>query len=57
MSVVILKKGRDKSLRRRHPWVFSGAVEKVVGNPGGGDTVEIRDASGQPVARAAYSPA
>jgi 23S rRNA (cytosine1962-C5)-methyltransferase len=55
MNALILKPGRDKSLRRRHPWVFSGAIDKVLGTPGPGDTVEVRDASGKPLARAAYS--
>ena len=32
---LLLKKGREKSLKRRHPWIFSGAVEKVNGKPGG----------------------
>ena len=54
--MIHLKPGREKSLRRRHPWIFSGAVEKVVGNPGAGDTVEVRDSSGKPWGRAAYSP-
>jgi 23S rRNA (cytosine1962-C5)-methyltransferase len=49
-----LKKGREKSLRRRHPWIFSGAVEQASGKAG--DTVEVRDASGKPLALAAYSP-
>ena len=31
MNPLILKKGREKSLRRRHPWIFSGAVEKANG--------------------------
>jgi 23S rRNA (cytosine1962-C5)-methyltransferase len=56
MSALVLKKGREKSLKRRHPWVFSGAIEKVPPKLAAGDTVEIRDASGQPVALAAYSP-
>jgi 23S rRNA (cytosine1962-C5)-methyltransferase len=56
MSVLVLKKGREKSLRRRHPWLFSGAVEKVSGKPGTGDTVEIKDASGKALGRASYSP-
>jgi 23S rRNA (cytosine1962-C5)-methyltransferase len=56
MSALVLKKGREKSVKRRHPWIFSGAVEKVVGDPGVGDTVEVRDASGQALALAAYSP-
>ncbi|HEY1289091.1 MAG TPA: class I SAM-dependent rRNA methyltransferase [Burkholderiales bacterium] len=56
MSALVLKKGREKSLRRRHPWLFSGAVEKVSGKPGTGDTVDIKDASGKALGRAAYSP-
>jgi 23S rRNA (cytosine1962-C5)-methyltransferase len=51
-----LKKGREKSLRRRHPWIFSGAVEKVTGRPAAGDTVEVVDSSGKPLALAAWSP-
>jgi 23S rRNA (cytosine1962-C5)-methyltransferase len=31
MSALVLKKGREKSLKRRHPWIFSGAIEKVIG--------------------------
>jgi 23S rRNA (cytosine1962-C5)-methyltransferase len=54
MNALVLKKGREKSLRRRHPWIFSGAVEKAGGKPG--ETLEVRDASGKPVALAAYSP-
>jgi 23S rRNA (cytosine1962-C5)-methyltransferase len=54
--VIHLKKGREKSLKRRHPWVFSGSIEKITSKPGVGDTVEVRDASGQPLALAAYSP-
>jgi 23S rRNA (cytosine1962-C5)-methyltransferase len=56
MSSVVLKKGREKSLKRRHPWLFSGAIDKVTGKVAAGDTVEIKDASGKPLARAAYSP-
>ncbi len=55
--MITLKKGRERSLKRRHPWIFSGAVEKVAGNPGSGETVEVRDASGQALALAAYSAA
>ena len=54
--MIQLKKGREKSLRRRHPWIFSGAIERVTGKPGSGDSVEVRDASGQPLAQAAFSP-
>jgi 23S rRNA (cytosine1962-C5)-methyltransferase len=55
-AALVLKKGREKSLRRRHPWVFSGAVEKVSGKPGAGDTVAVLSADGKPLAKAAYSP-
>jgi 23S rRNA (cytosine1962-C5)-methyltransferase len=54
---VWLKLGREKSLRRRHPWVFSGAVERVEGAPAAGATVDVVTASGELVARGAYSPA
>ena len=56
MHKLILKPGREKSLKRRHPWVFSGAVAKVQGNPDAGDTVEIHSATGERLAIAAYSP-
>jgi 23S rRNA (cytosine1962-C5)-methyltransferase len=54
--VIHLKKGREKSLKRRHPWIFSGAVERVAGKPAPGDTVEVRGSSGQALAVAAFSP-
>ncbi|HTG96491.1 MAG TPA: class I SAM-dependent methyltransferase [Burkholderiales bacterium] len=54
MNSLVLKKGRERSLRRRHPWIFSGAVEKASGKAG--ETLEVRDAAGKFVARAAYSP-
>jgi 23S rRNA (cytosine1962-C5)-methyltransferase len=54
MNHLVLKKGRDKSLRRRHPWIFSGAVEKAAGTAG--ETLEVRDSSGKVLAHAAYSP-
>ena len=56
MNSLFLKKGREKSLKRHHPWIFSGAIEKVAGKPGAGDTVEVRDSAGKPLALAAYSP-
>jgi 23S rRNA (cytosine1962-C5)-methyltransferase len=56
VKAVVLKKGREKSLKRRHPWLFSGAIEKVSGKPGPGDTVDLKDSSGQILAKAAYSP-
>lgn len=40
---IVLKSGKDQSLRRRHPWIFSGAIKKIYGNPGEGDVVEVYD--------------
>jgi len=56
MHKLILKPRREKSLKRLHPWVFSGAVASVQGKPGPGDTVEIRSGSGEFLGMAAYSP-
>jgi 23S rRNA (cytosine1962-C5)-methyltransferase len=56
LAVLRLKPGRDKSLHERHPWVFSGAIAAVDGNPGSGATVDIRTDNGAFIARAAYSP-
>src|SRR5688572_32508849 len=54
---VWLKQGREKSLRRRHPWVFSGAIERLDGAPEAGATVDIVASSGEFLGRAAYSAA
>jgi 23S rRNA (cytosine1962-C5)-methyltransferase len=40
---VILKSGKDQSLRRYHPWVFSGAIKKIKGQPAEGDIVHVYD--------------
>jgi len=47
MVKVILRKGRDSSIRRFHPWVFSGAVAEVVGNPAEGDIVGVYSSEGE----------
>ena len=52
---IILKAGREKSLLRRHPWIFSGAVERVDGVPASGDTLPVRSAQGEFLAWAAYN--
>ena len=49
--------GRDKSLRQRHPWVYSGAIAGVEGAPGAGETVLLCAADATPLAVAAWSPA
>jgi 23S rRNA (cytosine1962-C5)-methyltransferase len=53
---VVLKAGRDKSLRHRHPWIFSGAIEKVEGAPARGDTVSVVGRDGAFLAWAAWNP-
>jgi 23S rRNA (cytosine1962-C5)-methyltransferase len=55
-SRVVLKPGREKSLRHRHPWIFSGAIEKVEGDPAMGETVSVVARDGAFLARAAYCP-
>ena len=55
MKSIHLKPGRDKSVKRHHPWIFSGAVDRVDGEPASGETVLVK-AAGQPVAVAAWSP-
>jgi len=56
MASITLKPGREKSLLRRHPWIFSGAIARVDGNPGPGETVDLLSSNGQFLARGAYSP-
>ncbi|HSO06433.1 MAG TPA: class I SAM-dependent rRNA methyltransferase [Pelomicrobium sp.] len=53
----VLKPGREKSLLRHHPWVFSGAVARVEGAPASGETVAVRSAEGRFLAWGAFSPA
>ncbi|MBI4293337.1 MAG: class I SAM-dependent methyltransferase [Betaproteobacteria bacterium] len=53
---VVLKPGREKSLLRRHPWIFSGAIGAVADDLQSGDSVEVRSSQGQFLAWAAYSP-
>ncbi len=56
MIPVTLKPGREKSLRRRHPCIFSGAIERAEGAPESGATVLVKSADGKPLALAAWSP-
>ncbi|HDL6963649.1 TPA: 23S rRNA (cytosine(1962)-C(5))-methyltransferase RlmI [Yersinia enterocolitica] len=53
---LFLARGREKSLLRRHPWIFSGAVQRLEGNASAGETIDILDSQGKWLARAAYSP-
>ena len=56
MPEIIIKPGREKSLLRRHPWIFSGAVADVRGAPESGETVNVISSTGEFLGQAAYSP-
>jgi len=56
MADLILKSGNDRSVLRRHPWIFAGSVERLEGRARPGDTVLVMDSRGKPLARAAWSP-
>lgn len=56
MPALILKPGREKSLLRRHPWIFSGAVQDVEEEPTPGGTVDVLSSKREFLARAFYSP-
>ncbi|MCQ2214466.1 MAG: class I SAM-dependent rRNA methyltransferase [Bacteroidales bacterium] len=46
MIHIQLKQGKEQSLQRFHPWIFSGAIQKMDGTPQEGDVVEVTDALG-----------
>lgn len=50
ISNLYLKKGKEESLQRFHPWVFSGAVHHIDGNPEEGDLVRVFSADGRFIA-------
>lgn len=53
---IILKTGREKSVRHRHPWLFSGAIDRVDGAPTPGDIVRVQAANGEFLAYGYYNP-
>jgi 23S rRNA (cytosine1962-C5)-methyltransferase len=57
MDSLILKPGRDRSVRRRHPWVMSGAIASVEGTPQPGDLVAVIAAEGEVLGHAHVAPA
>ena len=46
-ATIVLKNGKDHSLRRRHPWVFSGAIARVQGEPTEGEAVRVETQAGE----------
>jgi len=53
---IVLKSGKEQSLRRFHPWVFSGAIKKMYGNPAEGDLVDVYDNKDNYLAVGHYAP-
>ena len=53
---IILKSGKDQSVRRYHPWIFSGAIKKIYGEPAEGDVVEVYDNKDEFLAVGHYQP-
>jgi 23S rRNA (cytosine1962-C5)-methyltransferase len=51
MGTIVIKAGREKSIRRQHPWVFSGAIEQVQDDPQPGAIVTVVDGKGRFLAR------
>ena len=56
MARLILQPGKERSLMRRHPWIFAGSVARLEGRARPGDTVEVISAEGKCFGRAAWSP-
>ena len=54
MAEIILATKREKSLRRKHPWIFSGAISRVKGNPSPGETVDILASGGTFLGKGAF---
>ena len=56
MATLTLHPGKEKSVLRRHPWLFSGSIAQLDGRARPGDTVDVVSHEGRPLARAAWSP-
>ncbi|QRN84095.1 class I SAM-dependent rRNA methyltransferase [Chloroflexota bacterium] len=56
MNTLTLKRGREKAVLRHHPWIFSGAIQSLSGQPAPGETIAVHDAEGSFLAQAAFSP-
>lgn len=56
IGAIYLKKGKEKPVLNRHPWIFSGAIQKIEGKPEAGELVEVMAADGRWLARAYYNP-
>ena len=54
-SQVILRKEREKSVNNRHPWIYSGSISRVEGDPADGDVVDVWNSRARFVARGIYN--
>ena len=55
-ATLVLRPGKERSVARRHPWIFSGAVAQLRGKCEPGDIVAVRDSAGALLGRAGYNP-
>lgn len=53
---ITLKKGKEQSVKRYHPWIFSGAIARITGSPAEGDVVEVVSSDGKYLATGHWSP-
>ncbi|RTL56869.1 MAG: 23S rRNA (cytosine(1962)-C(5))-methyltransferase RlmI [Rhodocyclaceae bacterium] len=56
MAQLILEKGKERSVLRRHPWIFVTSVKELDGRARAGDTVDVMDHRGKLLGKAAWSP-
>jgi 23S rRNA (cytosine1962-C5)-methyltransferase len=56
MPRVYLKQGRDRPVRNGHPWIFSGAIEVIEGDPGAAGIADVFDSEKHWIARGLFSP-
>jgi 23S rRNA (cytosine1962-C5)-methyltransferase len=56
MAELVLHPGKERSVMRRHPWIFEGSVARLKGRARAGDTVEVLADDGRRLGRAAFSP-
>lgn len=55
-ATLVLRHGREKPVLNRHPWIFSGAISRIEGEPQPGDLVHIAGSQGAPIATAYFNP-
>jgi 23S rRNA (cytosine1962-C5)-methyltransferase len=56
MNKIFLKPGKEKAVVRHHPWIFSGAIDTVMGDPDNGSSVQVFDSKKNFLGTGAFSP-